>query len=171
MTYEIIKIVIQAIVPLLLFVFGILILRKTESIKTQIERQSHFTKRWADLFFETCHEFMNSVERVMALLNSIQQLEDPNNERGTRYQNECSDLFPKIAELELKIRRMIFFAPQSGQSVRENASAIFNTLGDMIRNRQGNLDELYCHIANFNRAVHKAHDEMLSRSGKARGEK
>ncbi|MBP6124662.1 MAG: hypothetical protein KA469_02055 [Phycisphaerae bacterium] len=160
-TIKIIEICLQALVPLLLFFFGILFLRKVEGVKTQIERQSHFTKKWSDLFFKVCQSFLGCVERIMALLSSLQQLEDPNNERGTRYQEECSDRFLQMAELELKIRRMTLLAPQNGEAVNQATSSIFGVLGNLVRNRQGNFDVLYIHIADFNKAARRAHNEMI----------
>lgn len=71
---------------------------------------------------------MKCVERVLALLTSLQGCLNPNDERGTRYQQECSDLFPTIGELELRIRRMVPFAPKNGGIVKEKASSILNTL-------------------------------------------
>ncbi len=161
MTIKIIEIVSQVLVPVLLFFFGILFLKKVESIKTQIERQSYFTKKRSDLFLEVCQSFMGCVERIMALLSSLQQLEDPNDERGIRYQEECSDRFPQMAELELKIRRMTLLAPNTGGAVNDATSSIFNVLGDLVRNRRGNFDVLYGHIADFNKAAREAHNEMI----------
>jgi hypothetical protein len=61
MSLELILKITQILTPVLIFIFGFLFLRSIESTKNQIERQSHFTKKWADEFFGTCDEFMKNV--------------------------------------------------------------------------------------------------------------
>ena len=149
------------VTPILVFILGVRFVKSIESAKNQVERQSHFAKKWADEFFDTSDEFMKGVERVLALFTSIQGFANPNDERGTRYQQECSDLFPTIAELGLRIRRMVPFAPKNGGTVKEKASAILETLSNMVRERRGNMDEIIRLIAEFNDAVKLAHSEIL----------
>lgn len=146
----------------LIFVFGLLLLRKTESIKAEIEKQSHFVKKWADYFFDTCHEFMKVIEHIMALLNQFQVLNNPNDERGLRYQQECSDFFPIVTELELRIRRMVCFAPKHGVNVKQTASDILAMLSEIFRRREGNFDDLSVLIGKFNKVAKLAHNEMLT---------
>ncbi len=92
---------------LLIFLAGILFLKHVEDKRRESERKSNFTEKWAALLFDTCHDYLNNVERVAALLHQLLTV-DPNSERGKRYQNDCSDCFPKIEELAFRIRRLCF---------------------------------------------------------------
>lgn len=97
---------------LLIFLAGILFLKHVEDKRRESERKSNFMEKWAALLFDTCHDYLNNVERVAALLQQFPSV-DPNSERGERYQNECNDCFPKITELALRIRRLSLLAPKS----------------------------------------------------------
>ncbi len=146
----------------LIFIFGVLLLWRTEGIKTQIERQSHFVKKWADRFFDTCHEFMNGIEHIMALLNQLKLLDNPNDERVVRYKQEYSDCFQIVTELELKIRRMVSFSPRYGETVKKKAFDILAMLSNISRQGQVNFDRLFVLVVEFNAAAKSAHNEMLT---------
>lgn len=160
MVLEAILKITQVITPLLVFILGIRLLRSIESAKAQVERQSYFTKKWADCFFETCHEFMRGIERVLALLTHRQR-ENPNDERGIKQQQECTDYVTALTELELRIRRMVTFAPKNEQVVNYNTSTILQALSNMFNTREGNVDKIFSLIVQFNEAVKRAHGEML----------
>jgi len=151
----------QIITPILIFIFGFLFLKSIENIKQQIERQSHFYKKWADEFFNTCDEFMKCTERMLALLTFISN--NPNiNETWMHYQKELNDLFPALSELELRIKRFVPFAPKFGNCVKTNASEILNKLSELFKQKKGNVDPIVNLIVEFNKAAKLAHGEMLA---------
>lgn len=145
---------------LLIFLAGILFLKHVEDKRRESERKSNFTEKWAALLFDTCHDYLNNVERVAALLHQLRAV-DPNSERGKRYQNECNDCFPRIAELALRIRRLSLLAPKNENELIEASTNLGSYLSDMINNRQGNFDVLYDHIKDFNERAKKAHFEII----------
>ena len=80
---EIIKAIASIGTPIIVAIFGTLLLRRIESVKAEVAKQSEFDKKWAEQFFGCCQEFMNSIERELAILNFLQGLENPNDEFGT----------------------------------------------------------------------------------------
>jgi len=161
MDLELILKITQLVTPILIFIFGILFLKSIEHTKKQIERQSHFYKKWADEFFSTCDEFMKCTERMLALLHFV--VHNPNiNETYSHYQKEFNDLFPTLLELELRIRRFVPFAPKFGNAVANDASEIFNKLSELFKQKKGNVDPIINLITEFNKAAKLAHNEMLN---------
>jgi hypothetical protein len=111
--------------PIIVGILGVLLLRRIESIKAEVAKQSEFHKKWAEQFFDCCQEFMSSIEKELAVLLFLTGLKDPNTEVGTELQKEISRLHPVISELELRIRRSVVFAPKTGLAVTQAAKACF----------------------------------------------
>ncbi|MGE4384957.1 MAG: hypothetical protein AB7E39_03730 [Endomicrobiaceae bacterium] len=158
---ELILKIAQLFTPILIFIFGILFLKSIESTKKHIERQSHFYKKWADEFFNTCDDFMKCTERVLALLTFVSHNPDIN-ETCPHYGKEYNDLFTRLLELELRIRRVVPFAPKFGNAVANNASEIFTKLSELFEQKKGNVDPIVNLIFEFNKAAKLAHGEMLA---------
>lgn len=142
-------------------VIGYFLFKSIENSKQQIERQSHFYKKWADEFFNTCDEFMKCTERMLAFLTFVSHNPDIN-ETCSHYGKEYNDLFPRLLELELRIRRVVPFAPKFGNPVANNASEIFVKLSELCKQKKGNVDPIINLIAEFNKAAKLAHGEMLA---------
>lgn len=159
--FELIKLAVTATTPISVVVLGLAFLRKVEGVKAEVTKQSDFHKKWAEAFFDTCQQFMSSMERYMALLNQIKELENPNGLIGTAHQNELNSLNVVLSELELRIRRSVVFAPVYGLGVSVAAKEAFAELRQMVNTMQGSFDSLHLKINLFNKAVKVAHSEML----------
>jgi hypothetical protein len=60
---------IKSLLPsILLALFGLLLLRKLEEIKTNVARHSDFSQKWAALFFDAANAFMSSAEYILSRL-------------------------------------------------------------------------------------------------------
>jgi len=147
--------------PVVVALLGILLLRRIEGVKTAVAHQSEFHRRWADQFFECCQQFMNAIEKELAALRFLSDSKEPNNETGTKLQNEISLLLPVISELELRIRRSVVFAPTTGPAVSQAAYECITLTHTLFRSRKGNLDEIIEKMNEFNLAARIAHAEML----------
>lgn len=158
---EIVKVIASISTPVIVAIFGFLFLRRIESVKAEVAKQSEFHKKWAEQFFGCCQEFMSSIERELAILNFLQGLENPNDEFGTELQKELSRLHPYISELELRIRRSVVFAPKKGHSVTQAANACLVLMGTLVKLGKGSFDEIIEKMNNFNIAARAAHAEML----------
>lgn len=158
---ELILKITQLVTPILIFIFGILFLKSIESTKKHIERQSHFYKKWADEFFITCDEFMKCTEHMLALLHFLVHNQNIN-ETYSHYQKEFNDLYLKLLEVELRIRRLVPFAPKFGNTVQNNASEICTKFSELFEQKKGNVDPIVNLIFEFNKAAKLAHGEMLA---------
>lgn len=158
---ELIRLIVSAATPIVVFILGFFLLRCIEAIKDSVAMRSDFPRRWADNFFECCQDFMAALERETALLAYVSRLDDPNGEIGTPLQKENSTLHLLIGELELRIRRNVVFAPQNGSEVRATASSCFELLSKLMSAKQGNLDEIFEKVNLFNEKAKMAHAEMI----------
>ena len=147
--------------PIVVAILGILLLRRVEGVKALVAKQSDFHKKWADEFFSCCQQFMQALERDLALLTVFGGLQDPNGKLGTEIQEEISRLNAKLSELELRIRRCVVFAPTSGGTVARTANDCILLTARLLTSLKGNLDEIIGKMNEFNVASRKAHAEML----------
>lgn len=147
--------------PLVVAILGILLLRRIESVKAAVAKQSEFHKKWAEQFFECCQEFMQALERELALLTALAGMRNPNDEFGTELQKEVSRIHPTLPELELRIRRSVVFAPSTGDVVIKAAGECMALTGKLVASKKGNVDEIIGKMNEFNIASRKAHAEML----------
>jgi hypothetical protein len=88
-------------------------------------------------------------------------LKTDNGKLSSELAEEIARLHPTLAELELRIRRSVVFAPVSGASVTEAAGACIALTGKLIASGRGNVDEIIAQMNAFNFASRKAHAEML----------
>lgn len=160
-TFEILKLIVSALTPIVVAILGILLLRHIEGIKASVVMQSDFRKRWADSFFDSCQDFLVAFERELSLMTVVSGLDEPNGEYGTQLQKEIASLHPTLSELELRIRRSVVFAPKNGADVREAASTCLKLVANLVNSRQGNVDEIIEKMDFFNKSVRAAHAEMI----------
>ncbi len=148
--------------PVTVTIIGVLLLRRIEGIKTEASRQSDFQTKWAEQFFDCCQTFLCTIERALALLTYISIQKNPNDVLGTELQSEISmQLFPKIIELELRIRRSVVFAPITGSDAKNSSHACFELIAKLANAKGGNADEIIEEMNRFNIAARRAHAEML----------
>ncbi len=154
------KVVVSLLTPIIASIFGIIILRRIESIKNEVSKKYDFNRKWADEFFLSCKEFMECVERYMTLLHQLKSLKDVNNEIGIKYQKECTELNSKLPELEMRIKRLTSLSPINRKDVIEKATEILSYISDMLK-KGGSFDKMIEMNDTFNAATKKAHAEML----------
>jgi hypothetical protein len=107
---EALKLIASLATPLVVAIFGVLLLRRVEGIKAEVTKLSDFEKRWADGFFITCQEFMTSVERCMTLFCYLPQLPAANQEFHKRANKEIVELLASMMETKLRFRRYVTLA-------------------------------------------------------------
>lgn len=161
LSIEIGKLLASVATPVVVAIFGLLLLRRIESVKAIVAKQSGFQTKWAELFFDCCQEFMKTLERDLSLWQCLSKLEKPNDEFGSNLQCQISQLNVVIPELELRIRRCVVFAPSEGSAVTTAANECMQLLSALTTQRKGNLDEIIFKMNKFNMASRKAHAEML----------
>ena len=158
---EIVKIAIGAATPIVVAILGVSLLRRIESVKSLVARQSDFQTKWADEFVTCCQSFMQTLERDLALLTVLGGLADPNGTFGTELQQQISRLHPTLSELELRVRRSVVFAPANGASVTQASHECIALMAALIEARAGSVDDIIAKMNDFNIASRQAHAEML----------
>ena len=161
MDTETVKLLASVATPIVVAILGILLLRKIESVKATVAKQSGFQTKWAEVFFDCCQEFMKAVEKDLSLWQCLAGLKNADDKFGTSLQSEISLLNVVLPELELRIRRCVVFSPLSGKEVATAASECLQLIGKLTTQRKGNLDEIILKMNEFNTASRKAHAEML----------
>jgi len=132
---EVVKLVVSTATPIVVAIFGVLLLRRTEGIRAIAARRSDFQVKWAEAFFSCCQGFMQALERDLALLIALAGVKDPNGKVSTDLREEIWRLHPTLAELELRIRRSVVFAPSSGDAVTKAASECIKLTGRLLETR------------------------------------
>jgi len=158
---EVGKVAASIATPIVVAIIGILLLRRIESVKATVAKQSEFHRKWADQFFECGQEFMQAIERDLALLTTLAGLKNPNDAFGVALKEEISQLTTTLSELELRIRRSVVFAPFTGSAVTKASSECIALLRNLLAAMKGNVDEIIEKMNEFNVASRKAHAEML----------
>jgi hypothetical protein len=155
----------KLVLPFVLAWVGLLLVRDIEVRKAGVGRSSEFKQKWADSFYDTSHEFMQSTERYMAVLKQLQGMANANSTFGTKLQEELNDLNVRLGELGLRIQRFAYYAPSKGHEAIRASTAVHAYLHQMMTNLQGSFDQLIALQNAFNRAVREAHAEMLEIQG------
>lgn len=159
--FEVVKLLIGAATPIVVAILGVSLLRRIESVKSLVARQSDFQKKWADEFVSCCHAFLQSLERDLALMTVLSGLSDPNSTFGLEMQRQISQLTPTLSELELRVRRSVVFAPVNGAHVNKAAHECVSLLGTLLKAGAGSVDGIILKMNEFNVASRDAHAEML----------
>lgn len=150
--------------PIVVGIFGLLLLRRIEGIKSEVAKQSDFHKKWAEQFFGCCQEFMQALERQLSVLSFV--VKNPNSEVASELLKELNFLNITIAELQVRIRRSVVFAEKTGLDVTQAADHSFKLLSDGLSSKKLNVEEILGKMNEFNIAARKAHEEMLGLSDK-----
>jgi hypothetical protein len=141
---------------------GWLLLRRLEEVKSEVARRSDYSRQWADLFFETSHTFIVSVERLMTFYQFLSNAADPNDRQGMEWQQQANALLPVLLEHYFRIQRLVLLARSRGSAAEAAATRILESTEKLTKTRTGNLGDLRREIDAFNQAVREAHSEMLA---------
>ena len=158
---EIGKLAASLATPIVVAILGILLLRRIEGVKAAVATRSEFHKKWAEQFFGCCQEFLQSLEREMALLIVLAGSKSPNDQIGIELQREIGRLNHNILELKLRIARNVVFAPSTGGAVVKAANECYDLVAALLASKKGNPAEITGKMNEFNVASRKAHAEML----------
>jgi len=162
---ELIQLVSNLAIPILVALFGLLLLRKGAHIKTEIAKQSEFKSKWVDQFFECGHvssaatTFMKTIERTLAGLVWITK--NSGKKDYTDLEKQINDYVFQLSELELRIRRSVVFAPKTGDAADRAANECIQLVSSLLQTKSDDLDEIIEAMKKFNHAFRHAHAEML----------
>jgi len=158
MTLNEIKIISEISTPFLVFIFGIILLRKTEQIKSSVNRSSDFSVKWANEFFEVYRHFLNETEETMNLLFHLQQADE---KEGDKIVEKLRNVLVLLTKSELHMSIMLSSFPKIESNLNKHSHDIIVSLSEMIKTKKGNFDDLKLIVANFSNSARNVHGELL----------
>ena len=158
-TKDIVDLISKLVIPILLFTFGLVIVRIVERQKSKASRESDFTKKWAEIFLDTSLEFINASDRFCSLLMQLQS-QPPVNVQN-KFLEEIWLLTLTMGEQGIRIERLASIAASQGKSVAIASSALQSALDTLLKNKKGQVESIKYLQLQFTTAVRKAHAEML----------
>ena len=159
MTLETIKIIAEICTPFLVFIFALLLLRKTEQIKSSVSKSSDFSARWANEFFEVYKSFLDDAESIMNILFHLQSA-DKN--EGDKMVEKLREKITSLTKSELHMSIMLSSFPEiDNNELTTNSKKILDALSDIIKTKKGNIDDIKKMISNFSNTARKVHAKLL----------
>jgi len=157
---EIIKLSISFLTPLLVVIVGLLISKKIEKNKFSVLKEKEWQVKWAELFLKDAIEFNSNVTNAICLLFHIQTESD--NDKINEMINTVKECFNRISEIDWNIRNYTQFAKINGEEILRMQSILMSSIGKMVNEKKGNLEEIRKQQFNYYNAVRKAHSEILN---------
>lgn len=117
MIFSVVIDLIKSLLPsILLALFGLLLLRKLEEIKTNVARHSDFSQKWAALFFDAANAFMSSAEYILSRLIFLVSSKGVNDKQGHELAQKINSELHVLLENRFRIQRQAQMAPQKGSA-------------------------------------------------------
>jgi hypothetical protein len=155
---ELVKIVLECLIVGLGWVF----VRRLEQIKSEVARHSDFSRKWADLFFDTANALMISVERIVTYASLITSDKDGRSPNSAEWGKQMSNAFEVFVENKYRISRLSALASTKGQASARAADELYDSVAELLRTKRADIAELLEKINTFNRSVREAHSEMIA---------
>jgi hypothetical protein len=160
MKIEIIKIIISFLTPFLVFIFGIIFLRKTEKIKQEIVRRSNFAAKWSEEFFTVYKQFISDIEDIMSCLTQVQS--EKNEVRIQFYEKKLHEAALSTIKSELHISTMLSSFPEiKSESFKKHMDSIIEALSEILKTKKGNLDPIKSDLSYFSKEARGIHSNLL----------
>lgn len=162
---ETLQVVSSFLTPLVLLIFGIMLNRRLEQNKIEMEKKKDWQSWWAGKFLEVAHEYNSAVSRFVTGLSKVAQLqneqhpgwEDSANAELTR----LNEIIHRLQYLDWEIQNYTQFARKTGGEVTSTQRTLFNLLSSLAANLKGDLEEIRVAQFKFNQALRQAHEEIL----------
>jgi hypothetical protein len=146
----------------LVALFGLLLLRKLEEIKSDVARRSDFNQKWAALFFDASNALMVSVEHIMTYAFLLICDKDEKSPKRLEWQEEMNNALDVLVENRYRIDRLSTLAASKGQDSQKAADELFDSVRVLFNSKRVDLGEIKSKITKFNHAVRAAHSEMIA---------
>jgi len=163
-TIEDVKTITDILTPFLIALFGFLLLRRTEGIKTKAVRESDYLIKHADYFLTTAEEFIVAHEKALTLLTLLNKSVTLEEDCKNALWKKLISLLETVLELELRLRRYEPFIPIEEEKILSAAKGCNKLLVDTLNQKKGNVDPIIKEIRNLHSLVRVVHKEMLNLS-------
>ncbi len=146
----------QIITPLILAIAGYLISRNLNQQANTIRLSSSFNSKWADVLTEKCVEFSNLVMEIMIGLQRLSEEEHPSIKEQKVINVLVNDL--RKAEYDIQIHVELV---DGSENIRITATDIFSSLGDILKNKHGSVDNIKALQSKLNKQLRDLHKKTL----------
>ncbi|WP_107671303.1 hypothetical protein [Cyanothece sp. BG0011] len=165
LTLEILKLIASFLTPVIILIFGIVINRKLENAKSILSKEKDWQTWWADKLLNVCHNYNSSITDIVVYLSQAIRISE---EQLSGWENELHEKEIKLREalrrleyLDWEIKNYTQFSHKHGYKVLDKAKQLFSLIGNLQKNKQGNLEDIRKLQFQFNKAVRLAHAEIL----------
>jgi hypothetical protein len=163
---EILKLVASFLTPLIILIFGIVINRRLESTKAILSKEKEWQNWWAGKFLTACHDYNESVTRIITGLFQLKQIEDEKKsgweDESKEKLNDIRSNMRKLQYLDWEYQNYIQFAHRHGPAVLDKGKELYSLIGKLVTEKYGNLESIRKIQFEFNNAVRLAHGEILN---------
>lgn len=156
---DVIKMIVSFLTPVTILIFGILINRKLEKNKIDFIKEKEWQIHWSKRFIDTAYELNTNISLFICALFDSQKA----TEKEQLGINETISKYRKaITVNEWEIRNYVQFAEYNRKDVIDTLSEILIGLTEILKKRQGDIEPIRQKQFDFNKAVRKAHAEILN---------
>ena len=159
MTFDILKLCISLLTPILVLVAGLLISRKLEKNKLEVLKEKEWQVKWAELFFKQATIFSENVSTIIFSLHSLQN--EKNKSEIDNFNGTIKTSFLKLLEINWDIQNYAQFSENYGQTMTLSQTKLMDSIRNLISKGQGNLEEVRKQQFEYNDLVRKTHSEIL----------
>lgn len=158
-TFEILKLCISLLTPILVLVAGLLISKKLEKNKLEVLKEKEWQVKWAELFFKQATIFSENVSTIIFSLHSLQN--EKNKNEIDKFNGTIKTSFLKLLEINWDIQNYAQFSKNYGQAMTLSQTKLMGSIRELTSKGQGNLEEVRNQQFEYNDFVRKAHSEIL----------
>ncbi|MFA6279456.1 MAG: hypothetical protein WC612_01505 [Bdellovibrionales bacterium] len=134
---EDIKTIADILTPCLIALFGFVLLRHVEGIKTKAVRESDYLVKHADYFLTAAQEFLVVHEKALALCSLLSDGVNLGEDIKNTLSEKLKLLLEPMLEIELRLRRYAPFAPTQGEQIILSAKRCNNMLFTVLNKKMG----------------------------------
>ena len=146
---KIVEIGVSALVPIVILIIGILIIRKLNTHKNKL-KEKEWQIKWADSFYRAAARFNETVTDCVMELNKLDGINDRNEQLSNALQM-----------LEWELEAYTQFCKKNADYVNDYSGFIFRIFQKFTAEKRVDFEILKEAQFGFNRAVRRAHDEIL----------
>ncbi len=165
MTIEILKLIASFLTPVVVLFLGLLINKNIERSKIALLQEKEWQVRWAETFLIRAIKFDENISVVVTSLSQLQQeTQNQSKDDAKRKEKELlktiNQRIANIQYLDWDIQNFAQFA-EDGKEVISKQRNLIEGIRNLIANKQGDLEKIRQVQFEYNKAVRKAHNQIL----------
>lgn len=168
---EILKLSASFLTPILILILGIIINKNVEKNKIALLKEKDWQNRWAETFLIRAIKFEENISVIITSLYRLQQESDRQKKnkddsklKMDKIVEEINNSSDNIQYLDWDIQSFVQFADINKSEVIKYQKELIDEIRSLIQNKQGDLEKVRALQFRFNKAVRKAHSEILNKT-------